>query len=70
MVGVIAVCGRFNVSSTPGLQALLTSLGSDLALPPPRFNIAPTENVLLLHYRDEALELTDSRWWLTPRGEN
>lgn len=60
------MCGRFNVSSTPGLQALLASLGSDLQLPPPRYNVAPTEDVTLLRYRGDDLELAGSRWWLTP----
>lgn len=60
------MCGRFNVASTPGLQTLLDSLGSDLQLPPPRFNIAPTENVLLLREAAEGREGVDARWWLTP----
>jgi putative SOS response-associated peptidase YedK len=67
------VCGRFNVASTPGLQALLDSLGSALQLPPPRFNVAPTETISLLRQTvedvegvEEDFELTDARWWLTP----
>ncbi len=60
------MCGRFNVSSTPGLQALLDSLGSDLILPPPRYNIAPTESVSLLRGPYGEVELIESRWWLTP----
>jgi putative SOS response-associated peptidase YedK len=60
------VCGRFNVTLTPGLQALLDTLGSDLKLVE-RHNIAPTETVQLLRRRDGgAAELTDARWWLTP----
>tara|TARA_R100000900_G_scaffold13099_1_gene11488 strand:- start:293504 stop:293761 length:258 start_codon:yes stop_codon:yes gene_type:complete len=46
----------------PGLQNLLDSLGIDVRLPPPRYNVAPTEDVLLLH--DGQGEL--ARWWLTP----
>lgn len=56
------MCGRFNVSEMPGLKALLDYLGIDLQLPPPRYNLAPTEDVLLLH--DWQGEL--ARWWLTP----
>ena len=56
------MCGRFNIDSTPGLQTLLASLGHDLELPPPRFNVAPTEDVPLLANG----ELREARWWLTP----
>ncbi|MEZ5569218.1 MAG: SOS response-associated peptidase [Halioglobus sp.] len=56
------MCGRFNVTNTPGLQELVDLLGIDLKLPPPRSNIAPTEDVLLLH--DGKGE--SARWWLTP----
>ncbi|MEM7691219.1 MAG: SOS response-associated peptidase [Pseudomonadota bacterium] len=60
------MCGRFNVSSTPGLQALLTSLGLSIELPPPRFNIAPTESVSLIARFSDEIELRSARWWLTP----
>jgi putative SOS response-associated peptidase YedK len=61
------VCGRFNVASTPGLQALLNSLGSDLQLPAPRYNVAPTETVPLLRADADGVHtLDDARWWLTP----
>lgn len=56
------MCGRFNVASTPGLEGLLRSLGHTLELPPPRFNIAPTEAVPLF----AGGELREARWWLTP----
>ncbi len=61
------MCGRFNVTSTPGLQELLDSLGVAVQLPPSRFNIAPTENIPLLRNRGETgVELDQARWWLTP----
>lgn len=63
------MCGRFNVANTPGLQALLDSLDSSLQLPPPRFNVAPTETISLLRETVEGtedFELADARWWLTP----
>lgn len=56
------MCGRFNVTQTPGLEALLQSLGHSLNLPAPRLNVAPTENVPLLANG----ELLEARWWLTP----
>lgn len=63
------MCGRFNVGNTPGLQALMASLGSDVTLPPARYNLAPTENVSLLRVDPASrdLEITEARWWLTPR---
>ena len=66
------MCGRFNVVSTPGLQALLDDLGVVLDLPEPRFNVAPTEQVALLRADEgsttaSAVSLSQARWWLTPR---
>jgi putative SOS response-associated peptidase YedK len=59
------MCGRFNVTDTPGLQQLLKDLGIDLQLPQ-RNNIAPTESISLLLERDGARVVNDARWWLTP----
>lgn len=56
------MCGRFNVTSTPGLEQLLRSLGHSLESSS-RCNIAPTEPVPLLADG----KLVDARWWLTPR---
>jgi len=56
------MCGRFNIADSPGLQALIDALGIDLDLPPPRYNVAPTEDILLIH--DSRVEM--ARWWLTP----
>ncbi|WP_439106878.1 SOS response-associated peptidase [Congregibacter sp.] len=61
------MCGRFNVVSTPGLQALLDGLGVDLQLPEPIYNIAPTESVGLLRGNEHGeVRLSSARWWLTP----
>lgn len=57
-----AVCGRFNLTHTPGLDVLLKTLGHDLRLPPARVNVAPTESVPLLRNG----EVVEARWWLTP----
>ena len=56
------MCGRYNITDLPGLQQLLDMVGIDLQLPPPRYNIAPTEDVLLLYDGKGGL----ARWWLTP----
>jgi putative SOS response-associated peptidase YedK len=56
------MCGRFNITDTPGLQTLLSHLGIDLPLPEPRYNIAPTEDIPLL--REGRAD--PARWWLVP----
>ncbi|GIX31053.1 MAG: DUF159 family protein [Porticoccaceae bacterium] len=56
------MCGRFNLTDLPGLAALLDALGIHHPLPPPRANIAPSEEVLLLH--DGTAE--EARWWFVP----
>ncbi|MEM9313609.1 MAG: SOS response-associated peptidase [Pseudomonadota bacterium] len=59
------MCGRFNVLQTPGLGALLESLGC--SLPPLALaNVAPTESVPLLRGAAGEAELAMAHWWLTP----
>ncbi len=60
------MCGRFNVIDNPELQKLLQDLGIDLGLPS-RANIAPTETIAMVRQPDQAPELAQVRWWLTPR---
>lgn len=57
------MCGRFNVSSTPGLGDLLRMLGVS-ASPPEALNVAPTESVPLVRAPGDC---QPARWWLTPR---
>jgi len=56
------MCGRFNIVRTPGLDALLDSLGIAVRLPSARYNIAPTDSVPLLRREGSG----EARWWLTP----
>ncbi|MHA7817248.1 MAG: SOS response-associated peptidase [Pseudohaliea sp.] len=56
------MCGRFNIAQTPGLSALIDSLGLAVSLPPARYNVAPTEPVTLLRREGPG----EARWWLTP----
>lgn len=61
------MCGRFNVTDDPYTQALMKSLGIDIGpLPEPRYNIAPTERVPVVHELDGKRALTEMRWWLVP----
>ncbi|MEE4277643.1 MAG: SOS response-associated peptidase [Halieaceae bacterium] len=59
------MCGRFNVLQTPGLEALLQSLGCH-GRPAQRSNIAPTESVPLIRAAGGRVELVEAHWWLTP----
>lgn len=56
------MCGRFNITHMPGLQGLLQRLDIELDLPAPRYNVAPTEDVVLL--RQGRADV--ARWWLVP----
>jgi putative SOS response-associated peptidase YedK len=63
------MCGRFTLQLTPDeLRFLL-----ELELPedkgrnfPPRYNIAPTQDVLFAVDRDGRRKLMEGRWWLVP----
>jgi putative SOS response-associated peptidase YedK len=63
------MCGRFTLQITPEeLQFLL-----DLESPedkgrnfPPRYNIAPTQEILFATERDGQRKLVEGRWWLVP----
>ena len=59
------MCGRFNITDDPFLQALLTELGISINLPT-RINIAPTEYVPVVRQISGHRELVDMRWWLVP----
>jgi putative SOS response-associated peptidase YedK len=61
----IAMCGRFNVIDSPGLQQLLQDLGIDLKLPQ-AVNLAPTEPVHLVWDTAGERLAGPARWWLTP----
>ncbi|MGB5325963.1 MAG: SOS response-associated peptidase [Pseudomonadales bacterium] len=61
------MCGRFNVTDSPALQALLAGLNISLAPEAPRYNIAPTENVYTIYQEGESATALAMRWWLTPR---
>ena len=60
------MCGRFNITESPALRALLTELSIDLDPLPVRFNIAPTESVLTIYQSQGINHIADMRWWLTP----
>jgi len=60
------MCGRFNVSSDP-LTILLMELVGMAHPGPDNHNAAPTENIVVLRFGEDAQpELVTMRWWLTP----
>ena len=62
------MCGRYNLTDSPNVHALLDALGIAIGPLPVRYNIAPTEPALTV-YRDgdeDKLAVADMRWWLTP----
>ncbi|MBT8148667.1 MAG: SOS response-associated peptidase [Pseudomonadales bacterium] len=60
------MCGRFNTTDSPQLQALLDELNIDIGPVPTRYNIAPTEQVLTLFAHGDEFKAMEMRWWLTP----
>ena len=60
------MCGRYNVTDDPAVHALLEALNVDLGPLPVRYNIAPTDNVPVVHYWEGERVISDMRWWLVP----
>lgn len=59
------MCGRYNVTDDPFLQALLAQLGVDAHLRT-QINIAPTEAVPVVFEEEGERQLRLMRWWLVP----
>jgi len=60
------MCGRFNVTDSPEIHELLASLNVDLGPLPVRYNIAPTDQVPVVHHWENKRLISDMRWWLVP----
>lgn len=60
------MCGRFNITDDPNVHALLKQLGVDLGPMPVRYNLAPTDQVPVIHYWEGQRLISDMRWWLVP----
>ncbi len=61
------MCGRFNVTSDPLAELLMSMLGQSLS-GPDNYNVAPTMDVEVIRScpSNKDLELISMRWWLTP----
>jgi putative SOS response-associated peptidase YedK len=60
------MCGRFNITDDPNVHNLLKQLGVDLGPLPVRYNLAPTDQVPVIHYWEGRRLISDMRWWLVP----
>ncbi|MCG8537155.1 MAG: SOS response-associated peptidase [Pseudomonadales bacterium] len=60
------MCGRFNITDSPLVHALLEDLGIDIGPLPTRYNILPTEQVPILVNRRGEYKLVESRWGMVP----
>lgn len=60
------MCGRYNITDSPAVHALLDELGIDIGPLPTRYNVAPTDPTLTLFKIDDNYHAKDMRWWLTP----
>lgn len=59
------MCGRFNISMTPGMVGLVDELGVPVTLAE-QYNIAPTESVPIFFEQEGQRQCHLARWWLTP----
>ena len=60
------MCGRFNITDDPSTHALLKSLHIDLGPLPVRYNLAPTDQIPVIHHWEGQRLISDMRWWLVP----
>lgn len=62
------MCGRMNVSDHAGIETLLDEVGMSLGERQfnPRFNVAPTANLLCIAQHDDQPSLVEMHWGLIP----
>lgn len=64
------MCGRYNIIDDPSVHQLLKHLNVDLGPLPTRWNLAPTDQVPVVHLWEQQRVISDMRWWLTPHWSN
>jgi len=57
---------RFNIKDDSNIHRLLAELNCDFGSMPNRFNIAPTDQVPVIHKWEGQRIISDMRWWLVP----
>jgi len=64
---VLSMCGRFSLTTpVPDLATIFDADAGDLDPRPPRYNVSPTESVIVLRRGASGRELVSLRWGLVP----
>ena len=61
---------RYNISDDPDMHHLLSQLNCDLGSLPSRYNLAPTDQIPVIHQWEGQRLISDMRWWLVPHWSN
>ena len=61
---------RLNICDDASIHQLLSSLDVDFGSMPTRYNLAPTDQVPVIHYWEGQRLISDMRWWLVPNWSN
>lgn len=57
---------RYNIKDDTSIHLLLSKLKVDLGPVPTRYNLAPTDQVPVIHQWEGQRCISDMRWWLVP----
>ncbi len=57
---------RYNITDDANMHRLLLKLNIDLGPLPTRYNLAPTDQVPVIHQWEGQRLISDMRWWLVP----
>ncbi len=57
---------RYNICDDANMHVLLSQLNVDLGPLPDRYNLAPTDQVPVIHQWEGQRLISDMRWWLVP----
>jgi putative SOS response-associated peptidase YedK len=57
---------RYNINNDESMHRLLSELNVDLGSLPIRYNLAPTDQVPVIHQWEGQRLISDMRWWLVP----
>jgi putative SOS response-associated peptidase YedK len=61
---------RYNICDDASIHLLLAKLNVDLGPVPNRYNLAPTDQVPVIHQWEGQRLISDMRWWLVPHWSN
>ena len=61
---------RYNIKDDASIHVLLSKLNVDLGPIPNRYNLAPTDQVPVIHQWEGQRLISDMRWWLVPHWSN